>query len=88
MTKRDILKKLRDSGAVSVYTAKKIEECGLKDSPALRDMVRKKVIVDAGDGRRYLDENRLMEVKMTTVKTWLGVFFLGIVVIMVYLIRK
>ncbi len=88
MNKRDVLNKMRDTGAVSVYTARTIAECGLKDSPVLRDLMRKKVVAEAGSNRYYIDESRLMEVRMTTVKTWIGLFFLGVVVILVYLIRK
>ena len=54
--RRKILRAFRDAGALSAETATTRDELGLRRSVVFRRLVRTGVLVDAGSGRYYLDE--------------------------------
>ncbi len=63
-----MIRAFRAAGAFSVDFAKSLQDVGVNQSLILRRLIRMGIIVHGGGRTYFLDERRLLNQRMTTVK--------------------
>ncbi len=84
MKRRRIVRAFRNHGATSPETAMPLSEVGLSNKPLVRAMKRRRVIVDAGGDRFYLDNAREREVARTRRAFLVAVLVVVVVALLVF----
>jgi hypothetical protein len=79
---KEIIEKLRQSGACSPDMAKSVQDLELKDSSVFRKLIRRGVIVHGGSRTYFLDEQQWLRHRLNRVK-W-GMIALFVVLLMVF----
>lgn len=85
--RRHLLATFRRHGATSPATARTLDELGLGHGMLVRVQEHRHVLVDAGGGRFYLDEEREAAVARTRRLLAAAFILLGIGVVMMSLVR-
>ncbi|MDY0298184.1 MAG: hypothetical protein RB296_12795 [Acidobacteriota bacterium] len=85
--RREIIAVFRDSAACTVEMARPLEELGLRDSPALRKLMRQQV-VHREQQRYYLDDRGLIRRRMNNVKWGMIALFFILGLVILYLNRS
>ncbi|KAF5435157.1 hypothetical protein C5S36_03730 [Candidatus Methanophagaceae archaeon] len=79
---KEIIEKLRQSGACSPDMAKSVQDLELKDSSVFRNLIRKGIAVHAGSRTYFLDEQQWLHHRLNRVK-W-GMIALFVILLMVF----
>ena len=79
---KEIIEKLRQSGACSADMAKSVQDLDLEESVVFRKLIRRGIIVHAGSRTYFLDEQQWLRHRMNRVK-W-GMIALFVVLLMVF----
>ena len=85
--RREIIAAFRNSAAGTPEMARSLEELGLRDSTALRKLVRRQV-VQREQQRYYLDERGLIRRQMNNVKWGMIALFFILGIVILYLNRS
>jgi hypothetical protein len=79
---RKIVQRFREAGAVSFQTARRPEELNIQKRLLFQRLVQKSVLVEAGDGRYYLHEEKYLTYRKNRRSR--ALFMLVIVLLILY----
>ncbi len=85
---REIIKRFQIRSAFNVHLSLNIDSINVKNGLALNKLISKGIIVRVTGGAYYLDEQKLMEYNLKSVKWGMSVLLLVLIFIMLFYFYK